>query len=155
MVVLATLAFFVLPGRSNSGLLPFAPLMQQPAGVAAEAWLRQCVNRAQQVPMDEILKANYLADLAILSGLVYRLETIMAIIAEETMYESSVVQYFTEKGIEQGGENFSSKCWPCALMRTRPSSWPGRLGPLAMCSASSSCIERPYRCPASKPLGTC
>ena len=80
--------------------------MQQPAGVAAEAWLRQCVNRAQQVPMDEILKANYLADLAILSGLVYRLETIMAIIAEETMYESSVVQYFTEKGIEQGGREF-------------------------------------------------
>ena len=90
----------------HSGLLPFAPLMQQPAGVAAEAWLRQCVNRAQQVPMDEILKANYLADLAILSGLVYRLETIMAIIAEETMYESSVVQYFTEKGIEQGGREF-------------------------------------------------
>ena len=56
--------------------------------------------------MEEVLKANYLADLAILSGLVYRLETIMAIIAEETMYESSVVQYFTEKGIEQGGREF-------------------------------------------------
>ena len=37
-----------------------------------------------------------------LSGLVYNLETIMTIIEEETMYESSVVQYFTEKGIEQG-----------------------------------------------------
>ena len=86
----------------HSGLIPFAPLMQQPAGVEAEEWLRQCVNRAQAVPMDETLKANYLADLAILSGLVYNLETITTIIAEETMYESSVVQYFTEKGIEQG-----------------------------------------------------
>ena len=86
----------------HPGLLPFVPLMQRPAGVATETWLRQCVNRAQVVPMDEILKANYLADLAILSGLVYNLETIMAIIAEETMYESSVVQYFTEKGIGQG-----------------------------------------------------
>ena len=86
------------------GLLPFAPLMQRPAGVDAEAWLRQCVHRAQEVPMDETVKANYLADLAILSGLVYRLETITTIIAEETMYESSVVQYFTEKGIEQGIE---------------------------------------------------
>ena len=47
--------------------------------------------------------ANYLADLAMLSGLVYNLETIMTIIEEETMYESSVVQYFTEKGIERGG----------------------------------------------------
>ena len=86
----------------HSGLLPFAPLMQRPTGVDVEAWLRQCVNRAQQMPMDETLKANYLTDLAILSGLVYTLETIMTIIAEETMYESSVVQYFTEKGIEQG-----------------------------------------------------
>ena len=86
------------------GLLPFVPLMQRPVGMDAEAWLRQCVHRAQEVPMDETIKANYLADLAILSGLVYRLETIMTIISEVTMYESSVVQYFTEKGIEQGIE---------------------------------------------------
>ena len=91
----------------HSGLIPFAPLMQQPAGVETEAWLRQCINRAQAVPMDETVKANYLADLAILSGLVYNLETIMTIISEETMYESSVVQYFTEKGIEQGIEQGS------------------------------------------------
>ena len=89
--------------EGHSGLLPFAPLMQRPAGVDAEVWLRQCVNRAQAVPMDETLKANYLADLAILSGLVYKLETIMTVISEETMYESSIVQYFTEKGIERGG----------------------------------------------------
>ena len=87
-----------------SGLIPFAPLMQRPAGVDDEAWLRQCVNRAQAVPMDEPLKENYLADLAILSGLVYNLETVMTIIAEETMYESSVVQYFTEKALKQGIE---------------------------------------------------
>ena len=88
----------------RSGLLPFAPLMQRPAAVAAEAWLRRCVNRAQQVPMDEPLKADYLAGLAILSGLVYQSETIMTIISEETMYESSVVQYFTQKALEQGIE---------------------------------------------------
>ena len=81
-----------------SGLFPFAPLMQRPAGVDAEAWLRQCVNRAQAVPMDEPLKARYLADLAILSDLVYKSETIMTIIAEETMYESSIVQQFHGKG---------------------------------------------------------
>ena len=87
-----------------SGLLPFAPLMQRPAGVDVETWLRQCVHQAQAVPMDETLKANYLADLAILSGLVYEYETIMTIISEATMYESSVVQYFTEKALEQGIE---------------------------------------------------
>ena len=74
---------------ATSDIIPFAPLMQWPAGVDAEAWLRQCVNRAQAVPMDEPLKANYLADLAILSGLTYRLETLMAIISEATLYESS------------------------------------------------------------------
>ncbi|MXX39091.1 MAG: hypothetical protein F4Y91_04795 [Gemmatimonadetes bacterium] len=89
--------------EGHSGLIPFAPLMQRPAGVAAETWLSQCVDRAQAVPMDEPRKANYLADLAILSGLVYKSETIMTIIAEETMYESSVVQYFTEKALEQEG----------------------------------------------------
>ena len=87
-----------------TGLLPFASLMQRPADVDAETWLRQCANRAQAVPMDETLKASYLADLAILSGLVYEYETIMTIIAEATMYESSVVQYFTEKAIKQGRE---------------------------------------------------
>ena len=70
--------------------------------VDAEAWLRQCVNRAQAVPLDEPLEESYLADLAILSGLVYNLDTIRTIIAEETMYESSVVQHFAEQGIEQG-----------------------------------------------------
>ena len=44
----------------------------------------------------------YLADLAILSGLVYKSETVMTIISEATMYESSVAQYFAEKGIKQG-----------------------------------------------------
>ena len=90
-----------------SGLLPFAPLMQPPTGMDDEAWLRQCVNRAQAVPMAEPLKESYIADLAILSGLVYNLETIRTIIAEETMYESSVVQHFAEQikqGIEQGIE---------------------------------------------------
>ena len=90
--------------RGHVGLLPFAPLMQRPVGVDAEVWLRQCVYQAQAVPMDETVKANYLADLAILSGLVYKSETVMTIISEATMYESSVAQYFAEKGIKQGIE---------------------------------------------------
>ena len=44
--------------EGHAGLLPFSPLMQPPAGVDAEAWLRQCVNQAQQVPMDETLKVK-------------------------------------------------------------------------------------------------
>ena len=48
--------------------------MQRPVGVDAEAWLRQCVHQAQAVPMDETRKVNYLADLAILGGLVEELK---------------------------------------------------------------------------------
>ena len=88
----------------DAGLLPFAPLMQRPTGVDAEAWLRQCVNRAQEMPMDETVKVHYLVQVAILSGLTYNIETIATIISEATMYESSVVQYFTEKALKQGIE---------------------------------------------------
>ena len=91
----------ILDGE-HPGLIPFAPLMQPPADVDAEAWLRQCVNRAQEVPMDGTGKANYLTDLALLSGLVYKSETIRTIIGEETMYESSIARHLEERGIKRG-----------------------------------------------------
>ena len=50
------------------------------------------------------VKDYYLVHLAILSGLTYTIETIATIISEVTMYESSVVQYFTEKALKQGIE---------------------------------------------------
>ena len=50
------------------------------------------------------VKDYYLVHLAILSGLTYNIETIATIISEATMYESSVVQYFTEKALKQGIE---------------------------------------------------
>ena len=149
--------------EGHSGLIPFAPLMQRPVGVDAEAWLRQCVNRAQEVPMDETVKANYLADLAILSGLVYRLETIRTIISEETMYESSVVQYFTEKGIKQGIEQgieqgIRESIQEVLELRFQPEAvrrLAARIGAIDdVCRVSSSCTERPYRYPALKPLGS-
>ena len=43
-----------------------------------------------------------LADLAILDGLVYGSQTIREVISEVIVQESSIIQYFTEKGIEQG-----------------------------------------------------
>ena len=87
-----------------TGLLPFAPLMQPPAGRPAEQWLQQCVQRAETLPMAAATKANFLTDLAIMSGLVYDYQTIQRIIPEDIMYESSVIQHFAEQGIEQGRE---------------------------------------------------
>lgn len=84
----------------NAGLIPFTPLMKPPVGVENEQWLRHCVQTADNLDVPN--KAEYLTELAILSGLVYEPQTIRNIISEETMYESSIVRYFAEKGHQAG-----------------------------------------------------
>ena len=97
--------------RAFVGLLPFAPLMQPPADQTEAAWLEQCVARAAALPLDRPDKADFLAGLAILSGLVYNPQTIMATVSKEHLMdlirESSFAQYLAEnareEGIKQGG----------------------------------------------------
>ena len=92
------------------GLLPFAPLMQPPAGQAEEVWLEQCVARAWDMPLERPVKADVLTGLTLLSGLVYNPQTVTAITYKEylmdLMRESPFAQYLTqqarEEGIEQG-----------------------------------------------------
>ena len=86
------------------GLIPFTPLMKRPENTEPEEWIRQCVEAADSVPQDDIAKADYLADLAILGGLVFGYPTIRETIMETIMQESSVIQHFLQKGIEQGIE---------------------------------------------------
>ena len=85
------------------GLLPFVPLMKPPQGMVAEQWLRRCVQTADTLPLDSTNKSNFFTDIAILSGLIHDSQTVTNIISEETMYESSIVQYFTERGQRQQG----------------------------------------------------
>ena len=105
-----------LPGqavldRAFVGLLPFAPLMQPSADQTEAAWLEQCVARAAALPLGRPDKADFLAGLAILSGLVYNPQTIMATVSKEHLMdlirESSFAQYLAEnareEGIKQGG----------------------------------------------------
>ena len=100
-----------LPGqavldRAFVGLLPFAPLMQPPAGQTEAAWLEQCVARAAALPLDRPSKADFLAGLAILSGLVYNPQTIMATVSKEHLMdlirESSFAQHLAENAREEG-----------------------------------------------------
>ena len=100
------------------GLLPFAPLMQPGAGQSPVDWLQACVRAAQAQPLDRSAKADCLAGMSLLSGLVYAPETITAILSQEGIMdlirESSFAQYLTqqareegiEQGIEQGGREF-------------------------------------------------
>ena len=86
------------------GLIPFTPLMKPPENMEPEEWIRRCVEAADSVPQDDISKADYLADLAILGGLIFDYPTIKEAIMETIMQESSVIQHFLQKGIEQGIE---------------------------------------------------
>ena len=104
-----------LPGQAvldsgSAGLLPFAPLMQPPAGQAEEVWLEQCVTKAWDMPLERPVKADVLTGLTLLSSLVYNPQTVTAITSKEDlmdlMRESPFAQYLTqqarEEGIEQG-----------------------------------------------------
>ena len=86
------------------GLLPFAPLMQPPEGLAADQWLYQCVKQVETAPLTKEAKAQFMVGLTILSGLVYDYPTIETLVPEEVMYESSVVQHFAERALKQGIE---------------------------------------------------
>ena len=92
---------------SHPGLLPFAPLMKRPAGMASQEWLRACLRKTDDVSLDHSTKADFLGGLAVLSGLVYEPNTITSIISQEglmdaIMRESSFAQYLKELFLEQG-----------------------------------------------------
>lgn len=86
------------------GIIPFCPLMKPPESMNSAQWLRECVRAADTIQLEEPEKPNFLSNMAILGGLILDYETIRKIISEETMYESSVIQHFTEQGIKQGIE---------------------------------------------------
>lgn len=84
------------------GVMPFTPLMKPPAGLDDEAWLSRCVEAAESLPQGTSERADYLGCLGVLSGLKFDWDTIHKFISEATMYESSVVQHFWQKALEQG-----------------------------------------------------
>ena len=93
----------------HPGLLPFAPLMKPPSGVSADAWLRQCLQATEALPLDASTKVDMMAGMAILGGISYELSTVRRIISQEgfmdaIMRESSFAQYLTQQGIDRGIE---------------------------------------------------
>lgn len=92
----------------REGLIAFAPLMKPPEGMASRTWLRRCIHTAHARPMAPPVKADFLAGMSLLSGLVYAPETISDIISREgimdLLRESSFARYLTRQGIEQGIE---------------------------------------------------
>ena len=93
------------------GLIPFTPLMNHPADMDAEQWLRQCVQTADSIDVPN--KPEFLGSLAILGNLVYDSQTILDIISEETMQQPSIVEFVApqarEQGIQQGAQETTRK----------------------------------------------
>jgi hypothetical protein len=79
------------------GLIPFTPLMKSPETMDSDQWLRECIEVAQTIPMDEADKPDYLASMVILSDMIFDFQDIRKIYSEETMQQSSVIQYFERK----------------------------------------------------------
>ena len=88
------------------GLIPFTPLMKRPADMNAKQWLRRCVQTADSIDVPN--KPEYLGSLVVLGNLVYDAQTILEIISEETMQQSSIAEYLApeahEQGIQQGAQ---------------------------------------------------
>ncbi len=82
------------------GLIPFTPLMNHPADMDAEQWLRQCVQTADSIDVPN--KPEFLGSLAILGNLVYDSQTILNIISEETMQQPPIVEYVAPQARLQG-----------------------------------------------------
>ncbi len=93
------------------GLIPFAPLMKPPEDADAEQWLRRCVQTADSIDVPN--KPEYLGSLVVLGNLVYDAQTILEIISEETMQQSSIAEYLApeahEQGIQQGAQETTRK----------------------------------------------
>ena len=78
--------------------------MKAPENLGTEEWFRHCVQIAKTITENEPEQADYLTNLGILGGIILDYETIRKIIREVTMQESSVIQHFTQQGIDQGIE---------------------------------------------------
>ena len=84
------------------GLIPFTPLMKRPADMDAEQWFRRCVQTADGIDVPN--KPEYLGSLVVLGNLVYDAQTILKIISEETMQQSSIAEYLAPEAHKQGSQ---------------------------------------------------
>lgn len=76
----------------TSGLLPLTPLMQKPADVTEQQWLRRCIQTIEASTTSEQERKELIAGTGILAGLIYNVNFVRNVISEEIMLQSSVVQ---------------------------------------------------------------
>lgn len=96
----------------NAGLMPFAPLMQPPAGMERLQWAIQCNEKTKTLSLPTDIRSNLLVSQWVMSGLIYPHQAISGFLSEEVMQESSIYQHLLEttgkehyeRGLQQGAE---------------------------------------------------
>ena len=89
---------------AQPGLMPFTPLMKPPAGMSKVEWTGRCVEVTQSLPLDPARRNNLLVELWVMSGLAHDRQSLLSLIPEDIMNESSVYQMIIERGMERGKE---------------------------------------------------
>ena len=80
----------------NAGLMPFAPLMQPPAGMERLQWAIQCNERTKTLSLPTDIRSNLLVSQWVLSGLIHPHQAISSFLSEAVMQESSVYQHLLQ-----------------------------------------------------------
>ena len=112
----------------NTGLLPFAPLMQPPPGTPPLHWAITCNQRTKTLSLPTEIRSNLLVSQWVLSGLIHPHPAIGRFLSEAVMQESSVYQHLVEtaaeeryqQGIEQGARQMSIESTLTILTRRFP-----------------------------------
>ena len=74
------------------GLLPFTPLMEPPAGMDLERWVRECIDTTRAAPVDQTTQADLLYGIYLFGGIVYDSELLDQLIQEGLMEGSKTYQ---------------------------------------------------------------
>ena len=82
---------------ANVGLIPFAPLMQPPAGSEGIAWVQECIEATRELSLEPLNRPDYLTSLGILSGLAHDPNVVATLIPEEVRMESGFYRLMQEE----------------------------------------------------------
>ena len=101
----------------NTGLMPFAPLMQPPTGMERFQWAIQCNEKTKTLSLPTDIRNNLLVSQWVLSGLIHPHQAIGGFLSEAVMQESSVYKHlvqtagkeYYQQGIEQGARQNAIK----------------------------------------------
>ena len=85
----------------NTGLLPFAPLMQPPSGTSPLQWAIACNQRTKRLSLPTEIRSNLLVSQWVLSGLIHPHPAVGSFLSEAVMQESSVYQHLVETAAEE------------------------------------------------------